>query len=381
LGKNFRGRNYTVNTSNFINPTWNNANLEVYENGILVSTITGVGGNAITVGYGTDITVTYVPTGTVVGFNNYTITGAGIDYDYNRDMGVPLLQGGAEHDEAIVGITQNAIIALDDVYLNIPVNMNFCLVTGSNDIINMTGQTFLAVVTQPVGATVSVNGTGTDDCIDFESANTGTYTFTYEIFNLMGMRDTATVNVTVQDVLPVELTRFEAEYQETFEHIHISFSTATETNNSHFELERSDDGINWKHRLDIESVHHEGNGLTPAHYNFGDKETLNGKNYYRLKQVDLDGQFEYVGGIVVAEHWRAIQIDAFPNPVGAVLSYKVKGIKSNNAKLELLDFTGRVIKVLSLDSQNIDLLQEQAGIYFLRYSDNETFVTKKIVKQ
>lgn len=95
--------------------------------------------------------------------------------------------------------------------------------------------------------------------------------------------------ITLANVLPVNLTSFEAKNIANNKN-ELTFRTASETNNAYFEIERSADGSNF---TTIGRV--EGNGTTieAKSYTFVDETAKKGVNYYRLKQVDNDGRYEY----------------------------------------------------------------------------------------
>jgi hypothetical protein len=90
-------------------------------------------------------------------------------------------------------------------------------------------------------------------------------------------------------ILPIELTKFEAIKQSESSNI-LKWTTATETNNDYFLVERSLDAINF---VEVEKVKGAGNSMETLNYKLVDKKPYNGINYYRLKQVDFNGQFKY----------------------------------------------------------------------------------------
>ena len=95
--------------------------------------------------------------------------------------------------------------------------------------------------------------------------------------------------------LPIELIYFNGEKQSCSKNI-LSWATATETNNDHFEIERSLDAINFKV---IQKIPGTINSMTKTKYVYLDSNPEAGINYYRLKQVDLNGEFKYANIIDV----------------------------------------------------------------------------------
>jgi len=95
--------------------------------------------------------------------------------------------------------------------------------------------------------------------------------------------------------LPVELKSFTAETNKSV--VTLNWETATEINNYGFDIERSDDVLDW---VAIGFVEGHGNSNSPKYYNFSDTDIVqSGKYHYRLKQIDNDGTFEYSNVITV----------------------------------------------------------------------------------
>jgi len=89
--------------------------------------------------------------------------------------------------------------------------------------------------------------------------------------------------------LPIELIEFMGHNQK--EYNHITWSTASELNNSHFILERSLNTTEW---FEITTIMGNGNSSVQNNYEYLDYSYIKGMvNYYRLKQIDFDGHFEY----------------------------------------------------------------------------------------
>lgn len=90
----------------------------------------------------------------------------------------------------------------------------------------------------------------------------------------------------------------------------VEWRTASEINNSGFEVERSSDGVNFEKIGWVE-----GNGTTNVehYYLFTDEAPNHGWNYYRLKQIDHDGKFEYSRFIPVFAD-DLPQVEIYPNP-------------------------------------------------------------------
>lgn len=89
--------------------------------------------------------------------------------------------------------------------------------------------------------------------------------------------------------LPIELLYFNAEQNNCNQNL-LTWSTATESNNNYFQLERSNDGINF---ITLEKIMGSANSTSIKTYNYKDNQPESTINYYRLKQVDFDGSYTY----------------------------------------------------------------------------------------
>ncbi len=145
------------------------------------------------------------------------------------------------------------------------------------------------------------------------------------------------------DTLPVEFLGFEG--KEEASSIKLSWSTATELNNDHFEVERSTDGVQFE---GIGKV--DGNGTTNevSSYSFVDTKPTSGTSFYRLRQVDYDGQFDYSKTIQLTPEWFDAQVSVYPNPVrpGEEFTIDMRGLISTESpiSIQLMDLSGAVIK-------------------------------------
>ncbi|MEM9886022.1 MAG: SdrD B-like domain-containing protein [Bacteroidota bacterium] len=130
-----------------------------------------------------------------------------------------------------------------------------------------------------------------------------------------------TVDFGFQDlVLPVELLIFKAQADK--DHIDLTWSTASEKNNSHFDLERSEDGKSFK---SIARIQGQGTKLAQTDYKYEDRAAIpNVRYYYRLKQMDFDGHAAY-SAISTAQLEAVIgDIKLYPNPIGLDQALQVR---------------------------------------------------------
>ncbi|MGB0863049.1 MAG: T9SS type A sorting domain-containing protein [Saprospiraceae bacterium] len=140
--------------------------------------------------------------------------------------------------------------------------------------------------------------------------------------------------------LPVELTFFKG--QKVAQGAELTWQTATEKNNEGFDIQRSDDGKNWE---TIDFIQGYGTTQETKNYTYFDKLTLTNTNYYRLMQIDFDGQFEYSHVISVSLQNQSAQpeIRLFPNPVSNQLN-----IEGGQGLATIYNILGQPIREFSI---------------------------------
>ncbi|MDX1908232.1 MAG: LamG-like jellyroll fold domain-containing protein [Bacteroidia bacterium] len=156
---------------------------------------------------------------------------------------------------------------------------------------------------------------------------------------------------------PVEWLSFTAAVQSGG--IQLDWATATETNADRFELERSGDTRDWS----VVSRHKAaGNSSDVRTYSTLDETPLAGANYYRLRQVDLDGKFSYSN--VVSAAWDRPVMQVYPNPTSSELYL---GNLSGRTLVTIQDMSGRTLHRADTDAGELrlDVSQYPAGSYVL----------------
>src|SRR5579871_1080752 len=127
--------------------------------------------------------------------------------------------------------------------------------------------------------------------------------------------------------LPVSLTNFNARNINNTYAL-LKWATTTEINNDHFDIERSGSNSNF---VTIGSVKSLGNSTEAQQYAFNDNNPLDGANYYRLKQVDINGNVQY--STIAVTKFNLKLIDISPNPSHGQLYIRNNSNFSNNSKL------------------------------------------------
>ncbi len=186
--------------------------------------------------------------------------------------------------------------------------------------------------------------------------------------NLTSFSDFATVQS--QNPLPIQLLYFNAK-PEGYD-VLCSWSTATEINNDHFELERSADGNEF---TNIARVKGFGAGVSvhTLSYNYPDKEICNGIIYYRLKQVDIDGNSSYSNVVAVNCKDADRAITVFPNPANTVLNVSFAQAANEKIELQVINMLGMMVmkkEFTAQEGQNNTILEIKdfpPGVYYLKF--------------
>jgi hypothetical protein len=174
-------------------------------------------------------------------------------------------------------------------------------------------------------------------------------------------------------LLPVSLTFFNGNNDGG--DVLLTWQTASEENNDYFQVEHSTDGSNFQ---PIGKVG--GRGTSTASHNYSLRHTrpAKGSNYYRLKQVDFDGQFAY-SPIVHVEIRGGLLVEAFPNPTTGYV--RLKGELSEGTA-RMTDVNGVTLHEKQLpDERNFDLTYLPTGIYFLEIVMGNEKIVKRVVKE
>jgi hypothetical protein len=186
------------------------------------------------------------------------------------------------------------------------------------------------------------------------------------------------------DVLPVELTSFTALCNSTNDDVSVRWTTASEHNSSHFNVERSTDGSSWDLMTTTNAA---GNSTITQVYEVKDfdvraYETI----YYRLQQFDQDGASKQYGPVSVSCSDGQNSWEVFPNPAGNEVTILLKGdYAAEFTQIHITDINGKSMQVIQYEQGQlitVDLRSYAPGVYIVRLKDgeqNNQFV--RLVKQ
>ncbi|MEL6140434.1 MAG: T9SS type A sorting domain-containing protein [Bacteroidota bacterium] len=162
----------------------------------------------------------------------------------------------------------------------------------------------------------------------------------------------------------------------------ISWRTLFESSNDYFSVERSTDGRTFS---TIGQIAGAGNSDVEMAYQFIDEQPLVGRSYYRLRQVDVAGTFEFFGPIAVdrTERSTAEEMIVFPNPVKDELYLSAN--LADDAELSILNISGQVLGSTlfgaTKSTGGLDVSKLPSGVYFLRIDGTNETATVRFVKQ
>jgi Secretion system C-terminal sorting domain len=168
--------------------------------------------------------------------------------------------------------------------------------------------------------------------------------------------------------VPVTFTSFDAKCSD--KGIFISWSTATEQNSDRFDVERSDNGVDW---YKIGAVAAAGNSNANRTYQYLDLK--GGSAYYRLRQVDLDGRFMTTNVKRTACKSGELDVVIYPVPAKDNLTVVIKSDKAIKTDLRIVDMAGKVVRIIPTqinsgnNTINLNVSQLASGQYILGSSD------------
>lgn len=184
---------------------------------------------------------------------------------------------------------------------------------------------------------------------------------------------------------PVKLGTFNAEKQGDYSAL-LNWETYSETNSSHFVIERSNDALDFQ---DIGSVDAAGQSTTLKTYEFIDKSIPQLRTaqilYYRLRMVDLDGSYEFsdIRGVNFGKNWTD-KVRIYPNPTSEILNVDLSELDFDKSHpfISLLNAEGKTLmskEVLGNGIETIDMTKYAAGIYQILVKTNDEFLFEKVV--
>lgn len=181
--------------------------------------------------------------------------------------------------------------------------------------------------------------------------------------------------------LPVELLSFDARCDDGL--TTLKWSTATETNNDRFLIERSPDSQNWE---TLDEVYGAGNSTTQINYEIKDVAPYNGTTYYRLTQIDFNGDYTVFNPI--AETCSDFDLDIVNvsnNFNSSQFDVLVSSSVNEDFELYVLDLSGKILIGQQnvplrngMNTVQIDKNKLSMGIYIIQLVNDNHLLTRKV---
>ena len=177
--------------------------------------------------------------------------------------------------------------------------------------------------------------------------------------------------------LPVSLVSFNGACDGS--NVQLNWATASEINNDYFTIERSADATNFE---PIAIVNGKGNISAISNYTWLDETPLDGVAYYRLKQTDFNGAYEYHEIISVACN-KGNDISVYPNPFENSFTVQLSENLTYPIHIEVVDYLGRKVHAQTIETRATEItLNDQlpTGTYFIKVITEASQVVERIVK-
>jgi hypothetical protein len=187
--------------------------------------------------------------------------------------------------------------------------------------------------------------------------------------------------------MPIEMMNFSASVNTAGITLH--WQTLSEENNRGFEIYRSAYNTNqtW---LEIGFVKGSGTKNTPTNYTFVDLKLSTGKYYYRLKQIDNNGNMQYFNlnnAVEITSPGKFELLQNYPNPFNPVTKISFTLSEASRVNLIIYDVTGKIVSNLINDKYlnadyyflDFDASKLSSGIYFYKLTTDKFSSVKKMV--
>jgi hypothetical protein len=185
-------------------------------------------------------------------------------------------------------------------------------------------------------------------------------------------------------VLPLIINQFNGNYSDGF--IQLGWSTYSEINIDHFDVERSTDGVNFRQ---IGKTTSAGGQLSSnMNYNYLDITADRGNNYYRLAIVDINGNYTYSKSIMLNVDVKGISVMiVYPNPFSRRVKIRVNSDKAEKVKINVLNSNGVLMSTMdaqtNVGDNNIDITRVESlpgGVYFIEVVSSTRSLKTRVMK-
>jgi hypothetical protein len=222
----------------------------------------------------------------------------------------------------------------------------------------------------PEGVSVHIEDELGGILFELDLQGAGSFVITNSILNIFHRFK---MIATYDNVTPIEFNSFNATVLQNKHSVQLNWTTATETNNSGFEINRKklearSQELEWEN---IGFVPGFGTTTEPKSYSFIDEDVTTGTYKYRLKQIDFDGSFEYSNEIEVVIDFTPTEFvlyQNYPNPFNpsTTIKYEIPG----QARNDIVVVTLKVYDVLGNEVATLVNEEKQAGVYEVEFNSH-----------
>lgn len=184
-------------------------------------------------------------------------------------------------------------------------------------------------------------------------------------------------------VLPIRLLNFNGIKEES--KVQLKWETSSEQNSKYFDVEFSENTTQWN---SIGKVNAAGNSNSKLNYALTHNTPIDGVNYYRLKQVDINGSFTYSNIVAITFTIKGVKVSSvFPNPFVSQVKVKVSSDRNELVRIRISDNAGRLVRVQNnsvpkgVNDISIDNLSALApGVYYVEVKTSYSTFRYKLTK-
>jgi len=218
----------------------------------------------------------------------------------------------------------------------------------------------------------------TGTLIDTTISGVGTYTVSNP-----GAFNKLKLTLNYDQPLPVELSAFNAIVENN--NVNLGWSTATETNNKGFSIERKISEDHWKEIVFVPSM---GSSSKPTNYSYVDKSLSSGIYFYRLKQIDFDGTSKFSSSVqvTIALPTKFELSQNFANPFNPTTTIRYAIPEKGFVELKVYDILGKEVSTLVNEEKEVGNYKSEFdgsalsnGVYFYQLLSGSFIETKKMI--